>query len=166
MTSPIEEDERNDLKTQEGLSIKESLTRDFQCQCFFSWISCPRGTPVINIYSRIFLRIFEKIRNSPKGIILRARGTQIHGKNLKSKISCQTPINKTNSSIVCRSFHLFLIHCMMSHQPKTGTKCSKILTASGDEEHNCIQNQTSNIRDHYKMYPYRVRTYTILVSFS
>ncbi len=46
-------------------------------------------TPVININSRISPRIFEKIQ---KG--LGAWGTLIYEKNLKSKISCQTPFHK------------------------------------------------------------------------
>jgi hypothetical protein len=46
-------------------------------------------TPVINIHSRISLRIFEKIRNGPKGILMGPRDTDLW-KKVKSKISCQT----------------------------------------------------------------------------
>jgi hypothetical protein len=46
-----------------------------------------------NVHSRISPRIFEKIRNGPKEILM-GRGTLIHEKNLKSKILCQTPFKK------------------------------------------------------------------------
>ncbi len=47
-------------------------------------------TPVINIHSRLSLRIFEKILNGPNGIP-GGLGDTDSWKNLKSKISCQTP---------------------------------------------------------------------------
>ncbi len=47
-------------------------------------------TPLININLRIFQRIFEKIRNGPNGIFRCPRDTDLW-KNLKAKISCQTP---------------------------------------------------------------------------
>ncbi len=47
-------------------------------------------TPLTNIHSRISPRIFEKIRNDPNEILI-GPGTLIYEKNLKSKISCQTP---------------------------------------------------------------------------
>ncbi len=50
-------------------------------------------TPVINVNSVISPRIFEKIRNGPKGILL-GPGDTDSWKNLKSKISCQTPFKK------------------------------------------------------------------------
>ncbi len=55
-------------------------------------------TPLTNIHSRISPRIFEKIRNDSNEI-LRGQGTLIYEKNLKSKISCQTPFNF--SKVVC-----------------------------------------------------------------
>ncbi len=50
-------------------------------------------TPAININSRISPQIFEKMQNGPNGI-LGGLGTLIHEKNLKLKISCQTPFNE------------------------------------------------------------------------
>ncbi len=47
-------------------------------------------TLAINIHSRISPRIFEKIQNDPNGI-LGGLGYTDSWKNLKSKISCQTP---------------------------------------------------------------------------
>jgi hypothetical protein len=55
-------------------------------------------TTVINLYFRIFQRIFVKIRNGPRGI-LRGRGILIYEKSLKSKFSCQNPINDTPTSL-------------------------------------------------------------------
>ncbi len=49
-------------------------------------------TLVINIHSQISLRIFEKIRMARLEDLL-ARRTMINEKNLKSKISCQSPLN-------------------------------------------------------------------------
>ncbi len=49
-------------------------------------------TLVINIHSRMSPRIFKKNQNGPMEY-LGARGAMIHEKNLKSKISCQTPFN-------------------------------------------------------------------------
>ncbi len=49
-------------------------------------------TPAINIHSRISPRIFEKFETAPTEY-LGAWGTRIDEKNLKSKISCQTPFN-------------------------------------------------------------------------
>ncbi len=61
-------------------------------------------TPVTNIHSRISPRIFEKNRNGPKGI-LGAWETMIHEKNLKSKISCQTPFK---SRRIFKLIHIFI----------------------------------------------------------
>jgi hypothetical protein len=62
-------------------------------------------TPLTNIHSQISPRIFEKIRNDPSENS-EARGTLIYEKNLKSKISCQTPFkqeeNMRNSLPVSR----------------------------------------------------------------
>ncbi len=57
------------------------------------WKSPVSLTPLINIHSRISPRIFEKIRNGPKGILM-GPGDTDSWKNLKSKISCQTPLYK------------------------------------------------------------------------
>ncbi len=54
---------------------------------FFSPVSL---TLLINIHSRISPRIFEKIQNGPNGILRGPRDTDLW-KNLKAKISCQTP---------------------------------------------------------------------------
>ncbi len=54
-------------------------------------------TLVININSRISPRIFEKFKTAPMEY-LRAWGTLIHEKKLRSKISCQTPFKLT----ICR----------------------------------------------------------------
>ncbi len=67
-------------------------------------------TPLINIDSRISPRIFEKIRNGPNGT-LKARGTLIYEKNLKLKISGQTPV---------KSFRYFLpsfVICGRNYRP-------------------------------------------------
>ncbi len=55
----------------------------------FSLFSPVLLTPLINIHSQISPRIFEKIWNGLNGS--GARGTLIYEKNLKVKISCQTP---------------------------------------------------------------------------
>jgi hypothetical protein len=47
-------------------------------------------TPVINLYFRISLQIFVKLRKGPNWI-LRAGMKLIHRKNLKWKSSCQAP---------------------------------------------------------------------------
>jgi hypothetical protein len=47
-------------------------------------------TPLINIHLRISPRIFEKFEMVLMGYS-GARGTLIYEKNLKAKISCQTP---------------------------------------------------------------------------
>jgi hypothetical protein len=54
-----------------------------------------REGPLINIHSRIPPQIFErkKIETALMGLS-GARGTLIHEKNLKLKISCQTPFGK------------------------------------------------------------------------
>jgi hypothetical protein len=57
---------------------------------FFSPVSL---TPLINIHSRISPRIFEKIRNGPNGILRGPRDTDLW-KNLKAKVSCQTPFRR------------------------------------------------------------------------
>jgi hypothetical protein len=47
-------------------------------------------TLLINIHSRLSPRIFEKFQNGPNGILRGPRDTDLW-KNLKAKISCQTP---------------------------------------------------------------------------
>jgi hypothetical protein len=49
--------------------------------------------PVLMVYFRIAPRIFVKVRNGPHGM-RRCPGKLIHEKNLKSKISYQTPFKK------------------------------------------------------------------------
>jgi hypothetical protein len=56
-------------------------------------------TPAINTKLRISLRIFEKVRHGPNRI-LRSLGKLIRVKNLKSKISCQTPFNETEKLMI------------------------------------------------------------------
>ncbi len=48
-------------------------------------------TPVINIIREYLREFSKKFKKAP--MELGARGTLIHEKNLKSKISCQTPFN-------------------------------------------------------------------------
>ncbi len=55
----------------------------------FSWVSL---TPLINIHLWISPQIFKKIWNGPNGIF-RSPGKTDTWKNLKLKISCQTPFN-------------------------------------------------------------------------
>ncbi len=45
------------------------------------------------IHLQISPQIFDKIKNGPNGI-LGGLGDTVHEKNLKLKISCQTPFNK------------------------------------------------------------------------
>ncbi len=61
--------------------LKESLTRDFRSQFFFM-NQCPPGE-----YLREFSKKFEMVLMGYSG----ARGTLIYEKNLKAKISYQTP---------------------------------------------------------------------------
>jgi hypothetical protein len=56
--------------------------------------------PAINIHWRISPRIFEKVQSGPMEY-LGAWGTLIHEKNLKSKISCQTPLD-TEKKTICQ----------------------------------------------------------------
>jgi hypothetical protein len=59
----------------------------------FSLLSSVLLTPLTNIHSRLSPRIFEKNGNDPNGI-LRGQGDTDLRKNLKSKISWQTPFKK------------------------------------------------------------------------
>ncbi len=61
-------------------------------------------TPVVNLELRICLRIFEKIRNGPNGI-LRGWGKLIHEKNQKSKISWHCPFK---TKVLLASKHLYM----------------------------------------------------------
>ncbi len=55
-------------------------------------------TPVININSQISLRIFKKIQKGSNGILGGLGDTDSWKKNLKSKISCQTPFKRKDTS--------------------------------------------------------------------
>ncbi len=52
-------------------------------------------TPLINIHSRISLQIFQKIQNGPIGVLGGGPGDTDSCKNMRSKISCQTPFKGT-----------------------------------------------------------------------
>jgi hypothetical protein len=56
----------------------------------FSHLSLVSSTPLTNIHSRLICEFSKKIETIPMAYS-GARGTLIYEKNLKSKISCQTP---------------------------------------------------------------------------
>jgi hypothetical protein len=61
----------------------------FHCSLFEFFVKI-RTDNLINIHLRISPRIFENIWNGPTGILRDPRDTDLE-KNLKAKISCQTP---------------------------------------------------------------------------
>jgi len=66
-------------------------------------------TPVVLVELRISPRIFEKIRNEPKGILRGlAWGKLIHEKNQKSKISWHCPFNE----VLCLVLLLLVLNCV------------------------------------------------------
>ncbi len=77
--------------------LKKIMSQTF---CLLSPVSL---TPLININSRISPRIFEKIWNGHNGILRGVGKTDLWKKNLKPKISCQTPFNLILTSLNLRT---------------------------------------------------------------
>jgi hypothetical protein len=73
------------------------IGKNFPSQKFFHLSSVPPLTPVINLYFQISSLIFVKIQNGPNEI-LRGQGETDSWKNIKSKISCQTPFNEHDTT--------------------------------------------------------------------
>jgi hypothetical protein len=69
--------------------------------------------PLINIHSRLSRRIFEMILMDYSG----ARGTLIHEKKLRSKISCQTPFNKLHRTKLYRRHMIWLLPSPLPPSP-------------------------------------------------
>jgi hypothetical protein len=68
----------------------------------FSHLSPVLLTPLINIHSRLSPQILKKFETIPMGYS-GALGTLNYEKNLKSKISCQTPLNLFSSAAAVKA---------------------------------------------------------------